>query len=120
MLRKTSEDEMCFSIEMTKEANYLEKRFGATCLQSGFEEKEKIFSLQEILTPDEFHALLGSSHARSSTKLFKPTRLYCRASKPGRCGSRALPAVSAGSDRTGSDAAGFGWLWRMPADPALV
>ncbi len=62
---------MCFSIEMSKGANYLENRLDDTCLKEGFEDKEKIFSLQEILAPDEFHALLGPSHVRSSTKLFK-------------------------------------------------
>lgn len=64
---------MCFSIEMTKDAKYLENRFDATSLKSHFEQVEKIFSLQEILPAVEFHALLGNPTARTSTKLFKTT-----------------------------------------------
>lgn len=60
-----------FQLRCPKGSNYLENRLDATCLKEGFEDKEKIFSLQEILAPDEFHALLGPSHVRSSTKLFK-------------------------------------------------
>ena len=61
---------MCFSIEMTKEANYLENRFNAISLKSHFEQVEKIFSLQEILPPLEFHAFLGNPTARTWRGLF--------------------------------------------------
>lgn len=70
MQRKTYEGRMCFSIEMTKEANYLENRFDATSLKSHFEKFDKIFSLQEILPPLEFHALLGNPTAQGLYQAF--------------------------------------------------